>query len=329
MTFPVTAPLLGLGALMVVGPATGGLLAGAAAAARAAGAAGAEVVLRVRASVVSTGSVVPSWRRAAAASAHMAGESTAPPGPPPSRAVDTACITPVIKVRVATCAAGGTMNDWAAGGAVKDSAAAAIPLVTVLTTVDGTAIAALAADFGSDTVEFAAAVVAADTRLVGADAVAVYLRFLGFGLLAGVVSSLTGVASSSPLVCGPPELDTTTPGATSVLDCVGEPDPGSRRRRVSPGVVPLGVEGPAAGAGAGDRPVSVSAFCSDGSDGEVTLESVGVAHATPGNAATADPIPNATASPPTRPTYRLHPMEVPPTSFADLLRRRVFRSIVS
>jgi hypothetical protein len=70
--------------------------------------------------------------------------------------------------------------------------------------------------------------------------------------------------------------------------------------------------------------VPVSAFDVDGSVGVVTLESVGPAHATAGNPATADPIPNATASPPTRPTYRLDPIADPPTRFAAVLADAYF-----
>jgi hypothetical protein len=125
------------------------------------------------------------------------------------------------------------------------------------------------------------------------------------------------------LSCAPPELDTTTPGATSVLVCDGDD---ARLLTVRTGLLSLVRPGPAAsvfgvavevvgdirGSGSEDPPVGepVSGFPPSAgevgefppSGGEVSEESVGVAHATPGVVATAAPTPNATARPPTRPT---------------------------
>ena len=119
------------------------------------------------------------------------------------------------------------------------------------------------------------------------------------------------------LSCAPPELDTTTPGVTSVLVCDG-----ARLLTVRTGLLSLVRPGPAAsvsgvavevvgGSGSEDPPVGepVSGFPPSAgevgefppSGGEVSEESVGVAHATPGVVATAAPTPNATASAPTRP----------------------------
>ena len=122
------------------------------------------------------------------------------------------------------------------------------------------------------------------------------------------------------LSCAPPELDTTTPGATSVLVCDGDD---ARLLTVRTGLLRLVRPGPAAsvsgvavevvgGSGSEDPPVGepVSGFPPSAgevgefppSGGEASEESVGVAHATPGVVATAAPTPNATASAPTRPT---------------------------
>ena len=122
------------------------------------------------------------------------------------------------------------------------------------------------------------------------------------------------------LSCAPPELDTTTPGATSVLVCDGDD---ARLLTVRTGLLRLVGPGPAAsvsgvavevvgGSGSEDPPVGepVSGFPPSAgevgefppSGGEASEESVGVAHATPGVVATAAPTPNATASAPTRPT---------------------------
>ena len=145
----------------------------------------------------------------------------------------------------------------------------------------------------------------------------------------GPAASVSGVAvevvggsgSEDPpvgLSCAPPELDTTTPGVTSVLVCDG-----ARLLTVRTGLTQLGPPrsrrvgvrgcgGGGRGSGSEDPPVGepVSGFPPSAgevgefppSGGEVSEESVGVAHATPGVVATAAPTPNATASAPTRPT---------------------------
>jgi hypothetical protein len=120
-------------------------------------------------------------------------------------------------------------------------------------------------------------------------------------------------------VCAPPELDTTTPGATSVtvadgddVGAAGVPDPASGGDPAavcgaSPGSGVFGgaaagstsawVSVPAPPAGAPAPPAEASAGAlADASDGVS-----GVAHAAAGDAAIAVPIPSATANAPTRP----------------------------
>ena len=136
---------------------------------------------------------------------------------------------------------------------------------------------------------------------------------------------MSSFAVSSFEVCAPPELDTTTPGATSFVEADGD----------------VGVASPASAAGS-----AVSETASDfdsvaeapvPADGVPLVEGVSLvvfavsfavpvlvlesdspdaAHATPVVDVTAVPIPSATASAPTRPTYLAYPTLFPSLSVA-------------
>ena len=113
-------------------------------------------------------------------------------------------------------------------------------------------------------------------------------------------------------VCAPPELDRTTPGATSVLLCEGDDDAPAGAEDESAAsksdvdvfdvFEPVTADGETAGTCDGDRSVfGVPAESLSAAD--EAPASVGSAQATPGiPVATAVPTPSATASAPTRPT---------------------------
>jgi hypothetical protein len=128
-----------------------------------------------------------------------------------------------------------------------------------------------------------------------------------------VVSAFGGDASS---VWAPPEVDITTPSATSTVVCDGDDD-------VAPdGFGESGVDGVSAdedrdalvggdftldSAPEAGEPEDAASDCTGAVSVVVALPEPGLAQATPVGTAMAAPTPNATANAPTRPTYRALP----------------------
>jgi hypothetical protein len=113
-------------------------------------------------------------------------------------------------------------------------------------------------------------------------------------------------------VCAPPELDTTTPGATSLLVCDGDGGSATGSDFGAPAESAGGPVDPVCGCddSAAADPESKLGDDSDagdesgldaGSDAGDEPESVGSAKAMPAPLVSATPIPSATANAPTRP----------------------------
>ena len=289
-----------------------------------------EVVTAAAAAVVVVVPVLaPISRRAAASSAHSAGESLGVSDVPPSTVDKSPVTTPVVTVSVGRTATAGVGETCSTTG----SAAA----VTATTDVaERASVAGPASAAGCGEGAGAGFVVSAGSvdESAGADwltdddvcdspgSVTSRLRCLPPDSFAG--SAVSSFEVSSFEVCAPPELDTTTPGATSFVVADGD----------------VGVASPASAAGS-----AVSETASDfdsvaeapvPADGVLLVEGVSLvvfavsvpvlvllesdspdaAHATPAVDVTAVPIPSATASAPTRPTYLAYPTLFPSLSVA-------------
>ena len=298
-------------------------------------------------SLVSTGSATgsatslaalgwPNWRRAAASSAHMAGGSTGAAGPGATRGANTDANT-VSTIPVGSgsgLGAAGTLAGvtgsseidfgdaaWTSG---TGSGFGAVSGVSAPVDSAGAAAAARSTD-GVDTDGGVAAarldfLRAGSTSWVGSGADStttgsVSVVDAAAGCLVGSGSAGADGFVVSVEVCAPPELDRTTPGATSVLLCEGDDEAPAGAEGESAASVsdvdvfdvfdvfePVSADGEAAGTCDGDGSVfGVPAESLSAAD--EAPASVGSAQATPGiPVATAVPTPSATASAPTRPT---------------------------
>ena len=122
--------------------------------------------------------------------------------------------------------------------------------------------------------------------------------------------SFAGSVPSFFEVCAPPELDTTTPGVTSFVVADGDAVVALPASDAGSAVLASASEpGSSAEPSVLVDVVSVGVFAVSFAVLVLVLESesLDAAHATPGVDVTAVPIPSATASAPTRPTYLAYP----------------------